>query len=58
MIKRNISTSTGKWAESEFGIVNFGDIRLSKRLLKTVLLNRLNGECKINHRRQVKEIKV
>lgn len=35
-MKINISTSTGKWAESEFGIVNFGDIRLSKRLLKIV----------------------
>ncbi|RDD33780.1 Transposase [Wolbachia endosymbiont of Cylisticus convexus] len=40
-MKRNISTSTGKWAESKFGIVNFGDIRSSKRLLKIVLLNRL-----------------
>ncbi len=28
-MKGNISTSTGEWAESEFGIVNFGDIRLS-----------------------------
>lgn len=35
-MKRNINTSTGEWAESEFGIVNFGDIRLSKRLLKIV----------------------
>ncbi len=36
MVKRNLSTSTGEWAESEFGIVNFGDKRLSKRLLKIV----------------------
>ncbi len=36
MMKRTINTLTGEWAESEFGIVNFGDIRLSKRLLKIV----------------------
>ncbi len=31
-----MSTEPSEWAESEFGIVNFGDIRLSKRLLKIV----------------------
>lgn len=30
-MKRNINTSTGEWAESEFGIVNFGDIRLTQQ---------------------------
>lgn len=35
-MKGNISTSTGEWAESELGIVDFGDIRLSRRLLKIV----------------------
>jgi hypothetical protein len=36
MIKGNLSTSTNEWAENEFGIVDFGDKRLSKRLLKIV----------------------
>ncbi|MFO9618720.1 IS4 family transposase [Legionella pneumophila serogroup 1] len=34
MIKGNQNNSSSGWAESEFGIVNFGDKRLSKRLLK------------------------
>ena len=34
MIKGNVDTTSTGWAESEFGIVDFGDKRLSKRLLK------------------------
>ncbi len=34
MIKGNLNNPSTGWAESEFGIVNFGDKRLSKRLLK------------------------
>ncbi len=47
-MKRTINTSTGEWAESEFGIVNFGDIRLSKRLLKIV--NNVNSGLKENRK--------
>jgi hypothetical protein len=34
MTKRNVDIASSGWAESEFGIVDFGDKRLSKRLLK------------------------
>jgi hypothetical protein len=34
MTKGNLNTTSTGWAESEFGLVNFGDKRLSKRLLK------------------------
>jgi len=34
MTKGNVDTASIGWAESEFGMVDFGDIRLSKRLLK------------------------
>ncbi len=34
MIEGNLKNPSTGWAESEFGIVNFGDKRLSKRLLK------------------------
>src|SRR4051812_42121534 len=34
MIKGNLDTPSTGWADSEFGIVNFGDKPLSKRLLK------------------------
>lgn len=34
MIKGNLNSPSPGWAESEFGIVDFGDKRLSKRLLK------------------------
>ncbi len=48
-MKRNINTSTGEWAESEFGIVNFGDIRLSKRLLKIVIPILIVGQSNRRH---------
>jgi hypothetical protein len=34
MLKGNVETASSGWAESEFGMVDFGDKRLSKRLLK------------------------
>ena len=34
MIQGNLDITSTGWAESEFGIVDFGDKRLSKRLLK------------------------
>jgi len=34
MIKENVNRLTTSWAEDEFGMVDFGDQRLSKRLIK------------------------
>ncbi|HEM7007533.1 TPA: IS4-like element ISLpn5 family transposase, partial [Legionella pneumophila] len=48
MIKGNQNNSSSGWAESEFGIVNFGDKRLSKRLLKIADSFANSPECSIN----------
>ncbi len=48
MTKGNLSTSTNEWAENEFGIVDFGDKGLSKRLLKIVNSLAESPECSIN----------
>ncbi len=34
MTKGNLNSPSTGWAESEFGLINFGDKRLSKRRLK------------------------
>lgn len=48
MIKGNVSNPCTGWAESEFGLVNFGDKRLSKRLLKIAGSFAKSPECSIN----------